>query len=42
MVWIDGANAGMVNELKIKFALENTTEPIEADPEQMKILPINI
>jgi len=31
----------MVNELKIKFGEENTTKPIEADPEQMKILPVN-
>ena len=37
LVWIDGANAGMVNELKIKFGEEYTTEPIEPDPEQMKI-----
>ena len=41
LVWIDGANAGMVNELKIKFGEEYTTEPIEPDPEQMKILPVN-
>ena len=41
LVWIDGANAGMVNELKIKFNEEYTTEPIDPDPEQMKILPVN-
>lgn len=41
LVWIDGANAGMVNELKVKFGEEYTSEPIEPDPEQMKILPVN-
>ena len=37
LVWIDGANAGMVNELKIKFNEEYSSEPIDPDPEQMKI-----
>ena len=41
LVWVDGANAGMVNELKVKFGEEYTTEPIDPDPEQMKILPVN-
>ena len=41
LIWIDGANAGMVNELKIKFNEEYTTDTIEPDPEQMKILPVN-
>ena len=48
LVWIDGANAGMVNELKIKFGESDDFSPTDynsiydTSPDSgMKILPVN-